>query len=87
MLTFDDRFISDEAVGCLLWADETSMKRVRFSIGSFVLVEVLHGGNPVHDADNVKLCERERSRIEAACREAFSERGGDRVELQPSDFA
>ena len=72
MLTFDNEFASDGACGCLLWADGPSVKRVRFSIGQMILQDLLHGGNPVHDQNNVALCERERPRIEDACRRAFA---------------
>jgi hypothetical protein len=47
---------------------------------------VLHGGNAVHDDANVALCEKERTRIEAACRRAFANRPSARVKLEPSDF-
>jgi hypothetical protein len=86
MLTFDASFHSDGVLGCVLWADETVMGRVRFDIGPKILEDVLHGGNPVHDDANVALCERERPRIEAACRRAFASRPSERIDLQPSDF-
>jgi hypothetical protein len=86
MLTFDPSFHSDRALGCFLWADETVMRRVRFYIGRRVLEDVLHGGNPVHDAANETLCERNREWIEGACRQAFADRPGERVDLQPADF-
>ena len=38
-------------------------KRVRFDIGHRILEDMLHGGNPVRDAANVALCERNRERI------------------------
>ena len=87
MLTFDPSFHSDRALGCFLWADETMMRRVRFHIGHPILEDVLHGGNPVHDSANEALCERNRERIEAACRQAFADRPGERVDLQPTDFS
>jgi hypothetical protein len=37
MLTFDPSFHSDGVLGCVLWADETVMGRVRFDIGSRIL--------------------------------------------------
>jgi hypothetical protein len=85
MLTFDGRFASDEKLGCVLWADGLS-QRVRFAIGHQILIEILGGQNPIAHDRNVALCERERARIEAACRRAFSERPSDRVELQARDF-
>jgi hypothetical protein len=88
MLTFDNRFHSDGVLSCFLWADsdEPTMKRVRFNIGPKVLEDVLHGGNPVHDDASVALCERERSRIEAACRRVFATRPSARIDLRPTDF-
>jgi hypothetical protein len=46
MLTFDVSFHPDGVLGCVLWADETVMGRVRFDIGSRILQDV-HGGRPV----------------------------------------
>jgi hypothetical protein len=86
MLTFNDPFHSDGILGCFIWADEPTMKRVRFDIGPKILEDVLHGGNPVHDEANVALCERERPRIEAACRRAFAIRPSRLIKLEPSDF-
>jgi hypothetical protein len=68
MLTFDDCFASDGFLNCLLWADEPKFNRVRFNINSAILRDVLLGGNPVHDKQNLELCERHLSQIEAACR-------------------
>jgi hypothetical protein len=87
MLTFDLSFHSDGVLGCVLWADQTVMGRVRFDIGPNILEDVLHGGNAVHDDANVALCEKERTRIEAACRRAFANRPSTRVKLEPSDFS
>jgi hypothetical protein len=86
VLTFDDSFHSDGVNGCVIWANETKLRRVRFNVGPDVLREVLHAGNPVHDNANVALCERERSRIEAACRSAFANRPSASVDLRPVDF-
>jgi hypothetical protein len=86
MLTFDDSFHSDRALGCFLWADETVMRRVRFDIGHRILEDLLHGGNPVHDEENEKLCERQRETIEKACQRAFADRQGERIHLEPTDF-
>jgi hypothetical protein len=87
MLTFDVSFHSDDReFGCVLWADETVMGRVRFDIGSLILQDVLHGGNPVHGSANVTLCERERPNIESACRHAFAIRPSGQIKLEPSDF-
>lgn len=86
MLRFDDHFASDGVRGCAFWANAPVINRVRFNIGHEILREVLHGGNPGHDA-NVALCERERSRIEAACRRAFANRRGAQVSLQRADFS
>jgi hypothetical protein len=82
MLTFDVDFHSDDhELSCVLWADETVEGRVRFDIGSRILEDVLHGGNPVH-----ALCEQERPRIEAACRHAFAARPSGQIKLEPGDF-
>jgi hypothetical protein len=86
MLRFDDHFASYGARGCALWAGEPAIDRVRFNIGHKILREVLHGGKPGrHDAD-FALCERERSRIETACRRAFASRPGARISLRKADF-
>jgi hypothetical protein len=34
----------------------------------------------------VALCEKERTRIEAACRQAFANRPSTHVKLEPNDF-
>jgi len=87
MLTFDVSFHSDDLdLGCVLWAYETVMGRVRFDIGSLILQDVLNGGNPVHGPANVTLCKRDRPRIEAACRHAFAIRPSERIKLEASDF-
>jgi hypothetical protein len=87
VLTFDVEFHSDDDVlGCVLWADETVMGRVRFNIGRKILQDELKGENPVHGNLNVALCEKERARIEAACRDAFASRPSKCIDLQPSDF-
>ena len=89
MLAFDASFVSggaEDVLGCLLWADEPKFGRVRFHIGSRILVDMLHGGNPVHNDDNVKLCETCRPRIEKACRRAFIREQSARVELSLVDF-
>jgi hypothetical protein len=85
MLTFDPSFHSDG--GCVLWADETLMGRVRFDIGANILEDVLHGGSAVREDANVALCEKERTRIEAACRQAFANRPSTHVKLEPTDFS
>jgi hypothetical protein len=86
VLTFDDRFHSDGVNGCVIWASEPKLRRVRFNVGPDVLREVLHGGNPVHDNANLALCKKEWSRIEAACRSAFANRPSASVDLRPVDF-
>jgi hypothetical protein len=86
MLTFDPTFHTDGVLGCVLWADETLRGRVRFDIGANILEDVLHGGNAVHDDANVALCEKERTRIETACRQAFANRPSTHVRLESSDF-
>jgi hypothetical protein len=64
MLAFDDRFVPDGdeegLIGCILWADEPKFGRVRFHLGSFILVDVLHSGTPVPPDKKVLLCESHR---------------------------
>jgi hypothetical protein len=84
MLTFEDFHSDDDVFGCVLWASETVMGRVRFNIGRKILQDELDGANPVHSDVNVALCEKERPRIEAACRHAS--RPSERIDPQPSDF-
>jgi hypothetical protein len=90
MLAFDDRFVpdgdKDGLHGCILWADEPKFGRVRFHLGSFILVEVLHGGSPAHQDEHVTLCEKHRPRIEKACRRAFARDPDPRVEVRSIDF-
>jgi hypothetical protein len=86
MLEFDS-FMSDPYDNCcFVWASRPDGKRARFTISSEILVEVLGGGNPVHDRQNRDLCERARAKIEAACRHAYAARPTSVVELQPADF-
>jgi hypothetical protein len=90
MLAFVARFIPDgveeSLLGCILLADEAKFRRVRFHLGSFILVDVLHGANPVHQDENVKLCESCRPRIERVCRRAFARDPDTRVEVRSIDF-
>jgi hypothetical protein len=89
MLAFDANFLSagaEDVLSCMLWADEPKFGRVRFHIGSRILVDMLHGGHPVHHDENVKLCETCRPRIEKACRRAFIREQSARVELSIVDF-
>ena len=89
MLTFDTSFVSggaEDVLGCMLWADEPKFGRVRFHIRNPILVDVLHGENPIDHDENVKLCETCRPRIEKACRRAFIREQSARVELSLIDF-
>jgi hypothetical protein len=90
MLKFDDHFVPDATedglLGCVLWASEPKFGRVKFHLGQFILMDVLHGGNHVHQDENVKLCESWRLRIEKACRRAFARDPDARVEVRPIDF-
>jgi hypothetical protein len=90
MLAFDARFEPDEdangLLGCILWANEPKFGRVRFHVGSGILSDVLHGGNPVHHDANMRLCETSRPRIEKACRRAFARDQSVSVELCFIDF-
>ena len=90
MLVFDARFEPDDVVngllGCVLWADEPKLGRVRFHVGRGILSDVLHGANPVHHNENARLCEASRPRIEKACRRAFARDQSVRFELSFIDF-
>jgi len=86
MLDFDVLFVSDKRLGCLVRADEPKYGRVQFLIGHLILIDVLGGGNPVDHKMNIELCEREQTRIRAACRQAFKERPNAVIGLQARDF-
>jgi hypothetical protein len=63
-------FIYNQWSQCEAWADG-----VRFHFNDALLVEVFGGVQACSAADrdaNIALCERERSRIEAACRKALA---------------
>jgi len=85
-LVFDGYFRGDFEPRCFLWADEPTHDRVLFEIPAAVLKNVLGGGNGVNSERNVGLCERERLRIERACRRAFAERPGGRILIEPRHF-
>jgi hypothetical protein len=90
MLAFDDSFavdsIEEGSLGCVLWASEPKFSRVRFHLRHQILMDVLHGENPVHHQKNIELCEKSRARIEKACRRALVRDQCDRVELNFTDF-
>jgi hypothetical protein len=85
MLTFEEFHCTND--GCFIWAGETvTGRRVRFGIGgALILQDVLQSG-PVNGLANEALCDRERRRIEAACRRAFVIRPSEHIELEPGDF-
>ena len=59
---------------CEVWDDN-----VRFVLGRVVMIDVLggtHAWSPNDRAANLRLCERERPRIEAACRKARAREPG-----------
>src|SRR5258707_15369517 len=63
-------FIYNQWSQCEAWADG-----VRFHFNDALLVEVFGGVQACSAADrdaNIAVCERERSRIEAACRKALA---------------
>ena len=64
----------------------TSRSRIRFEIGPDVLSDMLGGGNPVDDAENVALCQRKRLRITAACSNALRRSALNEIRLDPRDF-
>ena len=87
MLIFDPQFgLGQYENSCVLWASIGASRRIQFSIPPAVLKDLLNGGNPVHDIENAQLCERERPRIEAACRNAFAGWPSTRITLRTSDF-
>jgi hypothetical protein len=85
-LRFDGEFAGDGNLGCLIWADQPTYGRVRFSIDDSILADVIGAGNPVVQDRAIAVCEHERQRIELACRLAFYERPGEHVELQARNF-
>jgi hypothetical protein len=86
LLTFDTHFVPGESLQVYLWAEHQSRSRIRFEIGPDVLSDVLGGANPVHDAENVALCQRERLRITAACSNALRRSALNEIRLEPRDF-
>jgi hypothetical protein len=70
---------------CEVWDDN-----VRFAFGDVIMIDVLGGTDawyPRDRAANLRLCERERSRIEAACRKARTrEPGATDIGLTKADF-
>jgi hypothetical protein len=85
-IEFEANFRPDFLPRCLLWVDEPTHGHIRFEITTRVLEDVLGCGNAVHHDENAQLCERERPRIEAACRRAFAEHPGARVVVEPRHF-
>jgi hypothetical protein len=86
MLVFDDEFVlSGQRNCCTLWAKEPKLKRVCFSIDTNLLPNAPKGAHI--DLAELELCERERARIEAACRRAFANRASRCIDLQAADFA
>ena len=86
LLTFDTHFVPGEPLQVYLWAEHQSRSRIRFEIGPDVLSDVLGGANPVHDSENVALCQRERLRIAAACSNALRRSALNEIRLEPRDF-
>jgi hypothetical protein len=86
LLAFDAQFVADEPLRVSLWAEHQSRSRIRFEIGPDVLSEVLGGANPVHDDENLALCQRERLRIVAACSNALRRSALNEIRLEPGDF-
>jgi hypothetical protein len=86
LLTFDTHFVPGESLQVYLWAEHQSRSRIRFEIAPDVLSDVLGGANPVHDSENVALCQRERLRITAACSNALRRSALNEIRLEPRDF-
>ena len=87
MLTFEEYFYPDGMLGCFLWANEIERGwRGRFNIRPEILDVLDH---PVHEGASVALCEKNRDRIEAACRRGFARalnRQSESIDLQLDDF-
>ena len=86
LLTFDPYFVPGGSFQVYLRAEHQSRSRIRFEIGPDVLSDVLGGANPVDDAENVALCQRERLRITAACSNALRSSALNEIRLEPRDF-
>jgi len=86
LLAFDPHFVPGGSFQVYLWAEHLSRSRIRFEIGPDVLSDALGGANPVHDAENVALCQRERLRITAACSNALRRSARNEIRLEPRDF-
>ena len=67
---------------CEIWVGD-----VRFFLSNAILIEVLGGGRLEQREANIRLCERERARIESACRKAKARAPNQSViTLIKSDF-
>jgi hypothetical protein len=86
LLTFDAHFVPGGSFQVFLWAEHQSRSRIRFEIGSDVLSDVLGGTHPVHDTENVALCQSQRVRIIAACSNALRHSARNEIRLTPRDF-
>jgi hypothetical protein len=70
----------------IIWADDTPSGRTRFLIDRQILTGKLGIKDPVHDDENVRLCESQREKIEDACERAYERQPSDRVTLTDIDF-
>jgi hypothetical protein len=92
MLTFneEDDFHpgnQETGEGCLIWANASRSKRVRFFINRSILIDTLNCESAFANEIAIACCRRERSRIEAACRRAFARQPDDKfIALQAHDF-
>jgi hypothetical protein len=86
LLTFDPSFVPGGSSQVYLWAEHQSRSRIRFEIGPDVLSDVLGGASPVHDEENVALCQRQRLQITAACSNALRRSSRNEIRLEQRDF-
>jgi hypothetical protein len=85
-MNFED-FVADTDNTVVLKASEPDLQgTIRFRISSTILVDHLGAGNPVHSDENVKSCEAQREKIEAACLSAFKRAQSAHVILTAADF-
>jgi hypothetical protein len=84
-MTFED-FAAGTDNTIIVWANESPLRRVRFSIGASILTDQLGVGNPVNPDQSVECCRAQRQKIETACRGAFKREQSDRLSLVDADF-
>jgi hypothetical protein len=71
-MKFED-FKADIDNTIIVWANESPLRRLRFSIGASILTSRLGVSNPVHVEQNIERCRAQRDKIEAAAIVRFTE--------------